>query len=313
MRKYRDSLKFSRQDAIWWGVVVGMLVGCRLIGSTGVEWYNYRQAIFSGFQGAQGVANPPYTAVLLYPLGLLPPALGGELFIVINVLAVALACKLVGGNRWGVLLSFPFVWLVWYAQIDGLVALGVGLGYWAIQHEKPYWVGVSCLLLGIKPQVGGILALYYLWKAASARALVLPSLVALISFIAFGFWPIAYVHRLISLEDLTLFTEQGTNIGLFPWGALSWIVLLFGTYSFRQRVMLILCATMLSSPYMAHYSTVSLLIFDLPKLLYFFFSAPFILPLPWGAIAVTSGVVLVIAFLFVLRWLPTSNVTRHLG
>lgn len=296
LKRFFNTIEFSWKDAVWWGLAIGIFAGLKMVGAQGGEWYTYYRAIPSGFLNMPEVANPPYTAVLLYPLMLLPMKVGAEVFTLLNVCAVFLATYLAGGNRWGVLLSFPLTWLVWYAQLDGLVALGVGLGYWAVRKQHPLWVGIACILLGIKPQIGSIVALYYLWRIKNLKALIYPAVVMLLSVLLFGFWPVAYIRRLLGSPDAAFFTDQSTNIGLFPWGMLSWLLLLFQSESTRHRIMLILGATMLSSPYAAYYSTLSLIIFPLPWWSYVFFSAPVFLPANLDAVGVTVGLVLVMIF-----------------
>jgi hypothetical protein len=301
MRRLYNSIELRWQDAVWWGIAFGMLIGRSATGSVGAEWHTYYRAVFKGFQNVPEVANPAYTAVLLSPLTLFPVELGADLFTLVNIVAVALACKFVAGNRWGALLSFPFGWLVWYGQIDGLVALGVGLGYRAVQEKRPYRVGIACLLLGIKPQVGGVLAVYYLWRIKDIRSFFYPVVVIAASFFLFGFWPKDYLLRFTMSSNPSFFVSQVSNIGLFPWGLLSWAVFLFGPYSLKRRVILILGATMLSSPYTAYYSTLSLIIFFLPWWGYVFFFAPFILPSYLDAMVVSLGVVLLVVYPIILR------------
>ena len=300
LKRFFDSIEFSWKDAIWWGLAIGAFIGLKMVGAEGGEWYTYYRAIPNGFQNMPEVANPPYTAVLLYPLMLFPVEVGAQVFTIVNILAVFLASRLVGGNRWGVLLSFPFTWLMWYAQLDGLVALGIGLGYWAVKTHRPLWVGIACVLLGIKPQVGSIVALYYLWCIKDIKALICPFAVLALSILLFGFWPVAYAQRLVGSSDAAFFTEQLSNIGLFPWGMLSLLLLLLRSDSMRQRIIIILGATMLSSPYTAYYGTLSLIIFSLPWWSYVFFSAPFFLPAHLDAAGVTLGLVLLMIF-YVVR------------
>jgi hypothetical protein len=118
------------------------------------------------------------------------------------------------------LLSGPVVFSVWTCNIDILVLLALLL--------PPRW---GLLVALCKPQVGGGLALYWLWRAFRQGRLlpmITPSAVAFaLSFAVFGLWPAHALRdgkRLIGVE---------WNHTLWPWGAVVGLVLL--AWALRKR------------------------------------------------------------------------------
>ena len=158
------------------------------------------------------------------------------------------------------LISFPVVRNLFSAQLDTLSLVGVALGWWAIQEKRPHYLGISLVLLGIKPHVTGILAIIYLIWGWHPAVLVVPALVLLYSLALYGFWIPGWIeHALRQSSGETLFFNGG--IGAYPFGLILWLPLLLGkrVYNRLQVANTAIAATILSMPYVGSYSVMAFL------------------------------------------------------
>ena len=120
-------------------------------------------------------------------------------------------------------------WNLFYGQIDGLVVGGLAMAYWALQRNRLYWMGVGFLLASLKPQLGIPLAVvFWLWSPNKLKPLVIPALVAGLSFLQWGFWIPGWLHGLFfGASDLYALTR---NISwwqvLGPWSFLIWLLVI---------------------------------------------------------------------------------------
>jgi hypothetical protein len=131
-------------------------------------------------------ANAPWTLLPLIPFALLPEQIGIWLLILASVLSFYFVAYRLGASPIA-LIAFvlsPFVVrCLWYGQIDWLPLLGVVM---------PPWLGL--FFIATKPQVCGLVALYWLaeaWKTHTIVRTFMPvAIVTLLSFIPFGLWPL---------------------------------------------------------------------------------------------------------------------------
>jgi hypothetical protein len=241
-------------DILWWSLAA-WLVGYVYLNGAG-DWERfYLPATLNDYATAPLVANPSYVLFLFHPLSFLPVKLGGAMLAAINVACLYVCYRITTVNRWLILLSLPALIVISFGQLDGLVALGAVLGFLAIQNGSGVLLGTSILLLGLKPQVGGLLAVAYVFWAFSSlkRRPVLVALgivagVVLASFGAFGFWLVDWVIKIVdtSSSDGIEFVNVSSDIGLFPYGlAVLVLVLLFA----RRNIPALIVATVLSAPY----------------------------------------------------------------
>lgn len=169
----------------------------------------------------------PFAAILVLPLGLLPPSAAMIALRAVSVLAIHL---LAGRSLWrtALVLTSPGAFLVLRGNLDALSALGVFLpGAGAL------------LLLAVKPQAAGLAALLILrrdgWRQAVAPALLLLATIWL--------WP-TWIPRALQA------TQDSGNLSLFPWSLFvaGWLY----AEAWRQRdPVLAAIATPLASPYVA--------------------------------------------------------------
>jgi hypothetical protein len=194
----------------------------------------------------------------------------------LNVSKIRWGSYLRGANKFWLLLSFPAFWGLWVGQLDGLVMLGVALGFWAVQQQRPVVLGLALALLLAKPHIGGPTALLYLywlrhWKAPATFAAVV-----LLSMLVWGGqWPYLWLRNLWLESGGGATAAQGTNISLFPYGLLAWRCCCCLWPPAADHA--VLAATFLSTPYAPIYSLLALLVLPLPWWAYALSSAPYIL------------------------------------
>ncbi|RME58104.1 DUF2029 domain-containing protein [Candidatus Parcubacteria bacterium] len=277
------------EEGVWWALALGTGIGLMLIYGqvdiVGRDWrVMYRPATLADdFLVFPGVANPLYIKFLFYPLAVLPTLAGYAGILALNVVSYRMIAYFSGINKWLIFPSFPALWMLVYGQIDGLVALGVALGAWALREKKPYIQGIAILLLMLKPHVGGVLALvFFVWQK-DWRALVISGMVIGLSLWVGGpNWPIAWVRRLLA-EAAQASRHEGfagvensfNNIGLFPYGLLFWIFVLW-RYPYEEKIAPIVASSILSMPYAGNYSLLSVMAGALPGWVYPLFSMPFL-------------------------------------
>jgi hypothetical protein len=213
-----------------------------------IDWFFFYKpaasAMFSGanpYDAVNEFYNAPWILLPLIPLALLPYRIGVAALFVCNLAAWLFiawrSCKqpLVIA---ALLVSLPVTAALFFGQIDGLVLLGVFL---------PPQFGL--MLLMAKPQVGGIVALFWAVEAwrnnklrEVARVFWPVSVLFLLSFALYGLWPLR-----LGLSDL-LVTDQNTS--LWPGSLMVGVPLLI--YALRSNVLAFaLIAAPFLSPYVA--------------------------------------------------------------
>ena len=177
-----------------WLVAIGALVIAQVL-PAGMDWYHtYRPAtrqIIAGQSPYDDLAfySPPWTAIPLLPLALLPPAVGRGAVFVLNLSAYTAVALKLGARPVSVvliLLSPLTLHCLLNANIDWLILLALFL---------PARWGLFLAL--IKPQVGAGLVVYWAaeaWRMGRWRTLVAvfgPLMAAtLLSFVLYGLWPL---------------------------------------------------------------------------------------------------------------------------
>jgi hypothetical protein len=187
-------------------------------------------------------SNPPWVAVLLIPLSLLPHKWGWAILSVASFLLLSVLARRYSFDRWKMifLLSSPAtVYLVLHGEIDVIVLSGLLL-------PRETWILVALT----KPQVAGGLLLGIRRELLIKAAVLLVS-VLLLSFLAFGFWPQTW------LRQPTPFIDAPHNLwlGLWPFQVPAGLAMLL--YGFRRKDERFLVA---ASPFLSPYAASSSLI-----------------------------------------------------
>lgn len=198
------------------------------LGDLSVDWINaYHPAIRSLISGQSPytaplklpVSNPPWILLLLTPLAVLPPDVGGSLLFALYLLSMGYVAYRLHAKPLHLaafLLSFPVLGGAANGQVDFLVALGLFL--------PPQW---GLILVLAKPQVGIAVAVYWCieaYRSGGYRQVietVAPvSGAFLLSFLVYGFWP---AQAMQAQQYGAVFW----NVSLAPWTVLPALVLMW--------------------------------------------------------------------------------------
>lgn len=219
----------------------------------GDDWDFYRSAVqrmLSGqslYTGKIGLNNveyhyPPWVAVVLLPLGVLPHNWGRALLSALTFMVLVLV-----GRRYQlrvvkqalVLLSPPMFYILLHGQIDALV-----LGILLLPESWRLILSIT------KPQVS-IAFLFGTPRKDWLRAVIIAAAVTVISFIVFGLWPLEL------LRQPSNFIGLGLNIwgGLWPFQVPLGLVLLLRAIERRDDRYLLA-----ASPFFMPYAATSSLI-----------------------------------------------------
>ena len=213
--------------------------------------------------------NPPWVALLLYPLTFLSERVAQALIAYLNLAITLLIVARYGGNRWSfglALTSAPFLSLLINGNMDWLPMLAFLLpAQWAI------------VLLLSKPQVGSVAGLVWFKQAKRKYLFFIPAIgFFLASFLAWGWWVPRMVNHALRVGGRTV---GPWNIAPFPW-------LIYEAWK-REDELIAVSATFCLVPYFAIYS------------LTIFFA---MLTARTPRLSVIAWIVLWI-FFFVLRWI----------
>ena len=183
-----------------------------------------------------------------------------------GVAGLYLALRAFGGVHWMVFTSFAFAWTLFYGQLDGLVAGGLGLAWWASRRGRPVLTGAGLILACLKPQlsVPACLALWW-WSPSRFKSLVVPGAVLFVSFLTSGFWIPGWLAELGDIDHLVLLSR---NLSFWPqvgnWIFLIWPLILAIPGSRERKLVAVLAGTALSSPYFPLPSAVLILVMAVP-------------------------------------------------
>jgi hypothetical protein len=264
------------------GIAIAIAFGCwftftALLEARGVDWlYSFR---FTNPQAIQYVVIPYWGLLLGWIPAHLPEPFGYGLWTLVGMLLLITAARYNKAPLLFLSLSYQFQWILFYGQIDGYVIFGITLGFWALQKSRPYVLGVALMLALIKPQFGGLPALFLFGLSSDKKKTLLSS--ALIGLISIILWP-TWISDIIQNQWTSFLTRQenistNTSPGFPVLICLPLIVLAFVVrLPAKQKLVVLVATSLLVSPYATIYSQLALLSMGLPSLFYLF---AFI---PWG-------------------------------
>lgn len=181
-----------------------------------------------------------------------------NLFTLIVIRISMLAWK----TRWWVaILSYPVFWNLWLGQIEAFPIAGAAIGWLVINKKlKPLWMVPAFMLMGIKVNVTGGLALYYLWCLYQdydwrviAQVILGGIGAGLVTLLFWSQWPIWWVTTLIRVvPDVNHPTT--INSSIYPYG-LVFIPLAFLPIKMSRlrRAQIIVAVTLLAGTYFIGY------------------------------------------------------------
>ena len=179
----------------------------------GADYAIYEAIVDQVLQGVQLYSagtryyDAPWLLAILVPLTQLPQPLAQAILGTASVLMAIGAVHMLRQSRRATLWALVFglanlhtFSLLFRGQIDALVLLGVGLGWFAVSRRRPWLLSVALWLLSTKPPNVLLVMLLLLWAIRHwpwqdwLRAFSLVGVSMLCSFIAFGLdWPLRYV------------------------------------------------------------------------------------------------------------------------
>jgi hypothetical protein len=224
----------------------------------GKDWaLSFRPAVIRLFSGvspyAGPFANPPWALLPLAPLALLPPRVGSTILVIASPLIFGFIAYKLGAKLIPVIFftfSSPVIHNTFNINIDWMPALGLLM---------PPQIGLFFVL--IKPQSGVGVAVYWLfeaWQKDRIKGVIKifwpVTLAFLISFAAYGFWPITAAKWVEKWR-----VQPFGNANLFPWAVPIGLAILF--YAIRKKLQTLSISTSpLLSPYVTMQSWSSLLL-----------------------------------------------------
>lgn len=210
--------------------------------------------------------NPRFSLWLFWLFARLPWKWDYLALMLTSIPVLAAAVNWGGGDYWKAFLSFPFVWLLAYGQIDAFVAAGIALTWWALRHERFWIMGIglsfACML---KPQMGIFVALcLWLWSPNKWKPLVIPAVLVAISLLQWGWdWPLHWIRAILSEVDglKTNWANASPAPWLGWWAWLIWLLVVLVPMERLARLRCVMAATALSLPYFPAYQLLILLAF----------------------------------------------------
>jgi hypothetical protein len=154
-------------------------------------------------------------------------------------------------------------------NLDGIVMLGVALGWWAVENHRPYWLSLASTLILTKPAIGLPILILYWWWQQDYRVIIVPALATVLAQFVYGWaWPIRWIQTLFHGMELV---ARSMTISWFPYGLLAFLIILLPLPRW-DRVIAMLSATFLGSPFAGLYSLVTLLAWPIPRWTFLLFS-----------------------------------------
>jgi hypothetical protein len=193
--------------------------------------------------GVPSYLNPPWVALLLYPLTFLPERVAQAIIAFLNLAMTLLLISRYKGNRWSFLLtitSAPFLSLLVNGNMDWLPMMAFLL---------PANWGLAVMLS--KPQTGIMAGLVWFKQAKRKIPFLFPAAgLLLASFLIWGWWVSRMFHQSLQSGGRAI---GPWNISPFPWLIPLGLFLLHQAWK-REDELIAVAATLCLTPYFAVYS-----------------------------------------------------------
>jgi len=261
--------------------------------------------------GIPSTYNPAWLIALMAPFVILPGRIGLVLFLLASIAMCLVAAHVLGGKTIPMLISAQMAWILWWGQIEGLVVLGVALGWLALERKSWRLMVLAMALATLKPQIGlvPIIALWW-WSGTWIRwrSLVAYCGFVAISIVIWGPWPIWFMQGIGIIVHGTQYGAWNSSLGLLALPLFVPALLL--PLDRRQRLLALAATATVCSPYMPYYSTILLLCMGIPGWAYVFAFLGY-LPTLFGTFIAWNGISLLP--LSVLCWLYWPALQGRLG
>jgi hypothetical protein len=255
----------SRLQNLPWslGIAIGMLI----FFLPHPDWHG---DLFYFRTAPESMRHPLWARWIFAVLGWLPEPAAYLLLSTACIALLYFAVRQYGGKHWIVFTSFAFAWTLYYGQIDGLVIGGLAIAWWAIQKQHPYLVGAGLILASIKPQLSVFLLIAIWWWSPSRwKALVIPLVIAGLSFLAWGWWLPGWFKALAQTDDLLMLSRNISLWTIFGWWIwLIWPLVAVLSLERWRKLIAIAAATAITVPYFPLPSSVLFLVMPIPVFFY---------------------------------------------
>ena len=229
------------------------------------DYFNYRNA-------AMGDPSFYYYGYWALPyfslLNIFPNPLQLVIYFSVNIAAVYFASRMFGGKLTLVLLSYQFLYGIYFGQLTGFVVGGMALLWWGIVNKRWNIAGLGLIILLTKFQIGITIGLtFYLIANISwsdrFRILVVPIIIGLLSIVIYGLWPLEVLHRITVGNP----PNNWASVSLWRWvgpaASILWLPVLLLPLSPTRRVIAIIVTSALAFPYFQQADLVALYVFPI--------------------------------------------------
>lgn len=244
----------------------------------------------------------------------MPGRAGYIVFIGVTIGMLLYSITIFKGNPIIALVSAQLFWILWWGQIEGLVILGIALGW--VSYQKHSWKLLTlALLLGtLKPQIGAVplLAVWWWFGKDRWKSLVILACSVVATILIYGPWPLWIFDGVISVTNNSQYGPWNSSIGLV--GLPLFIPALLLKLNREQRLIALTTTAVLVSPYMPFYSTIILLVFNLPGWILIFACLGYF-PNILGTAIAWNGIALLPVSILAWLYFPfiKPKITRILG
>lgn len=251
-RNLRKKLTFGEFFAVLVGLsTIGITVWLHQTGNTVLIDYSY----FTN--SASGTLDHYFMGFWIMPvfkfLRLLPVPVGYSLWGILNLAGVWFASRVIRGNATWALLVYQLFYMLYYGQVSGFIAGGLGVAWYGLVHRKWDLAGLGFLVAGAKPQTG-LMAGGLLWLLVpltwtqKLRILFVPFIGVVLSLLIYPGWPLQILDQWQRIQP-----NDFASITFWRWigpaGLLFLLPPLFLNLSWHRRYISLVCACTLAFPY----------------------------------------------------------------
>lgn len=268
----------------------------------------------SGFP--KGYFYPSWITPIFIIFSEIPFSVAIFLWAAINILGVAFASRVFGGNTQLILITYQMFYAIFYGQIVGLMAAGLGLIWLGLLSRKWWLVGAGILLAFVKPQSGmmfAIILILYVWPGWKnvGKILIIPLFALIVSLILYPGWPILFIKNLLSHS-----VDTGGSITLWPaLGAFCLLLLippLVLPISKSNRLLMALALIPLVMPYYQQTDLLILMVFPIGSIATFLGNIGFLFPIYRLTALKLAIIVPLFLYLYILITAVAGLINRRL-
>lgn len=214
--------------------------------------------------------NPPWLAVFMAPFVTLPGRAGYIVFTAFSIAVFLHGTHHFRGKIALTLLSAQLFWILWWGQIEAWAILGLVLAQLALDKKSWKLMFLALIMASFKPQVGFVPVLaYWFWSGRDRWKSMAGLLVVFaLSLLVWGPWPVWYAEGILKFAGDNHAATWNASLGLKALPL--FIPALLVPMEREKRILALTATALLVSPYMPFYSTVIVLVMNIPTWAYFF-------------------------------------------